>query len=380
MSSIGIRCLKLKNFREVHADISNIPPGTKWIFISGKNGFGKTCVLQGIFIGLFGSKEENVTIEEDFDGKFWGCLENNIQHPDHKSLLDNRILIPDCVVAYGSSRLAIQAENESKNSIKGKSLTYYSLFNPDGILLNIESELKNWYYRANNKELAETNPELAQKLGRRFQKVKDLLLRLLPNLDDMVVDSTTNEIIYYEKDEYQMRYEEQRSFDQLASGNRSIIAMIGDMLIRLYRKQEVDNPWDLEGIVIIDELDLHLHPTWQKALPSILSKEFPKIQFIASTHSPIPYLGAPKESVILKVSRDKEQGIVVTKLDISPASLLPNSILTSPIFDFEDLIAESASDTNEVRTEDSYSEIVENDIIKERLKRVAERIKATKNQ
>lgn len=112
--------------------------------------------------------------------------------------------------------------------------------------------------------------------------------------------------------------------------------MIGDMLIRFYKQQpEIIEPKDFTGIVIIDELDLHFHPKWQRKLPILLSSIFPKIQFIASTHSVIPFLGAPKNSVFLKVKRNKATGIKLERIDIEIKNLLPNSILTSPIFDLE---------------------------------------------
>ncbi len=65
-------------------------------------------------------------------------------------------------------------------------------------------------------------------------------------------------------------------------GFRSIIAMVGDMMIRLFKSQPtITNPSELAGIVIIDELDLHWHPKMQREIPQLLSKIFPKVQFIA---------------------------------------------------------------------------------------------------
>src|SRR5690606_22540966 len=77
-------------------------------------------------------------------------------------------------------------------------------------------------------------------------------------------------------------------FDQLASGVRSMIAFLGDMLIRLYKHHpSVTDPSELCGIVLIDEIDIHLHPKMQKRIVEILSANFPNIQFIATTHRPI---------------------------------------------------------------------------------------------
>ncbi|MCK5716837.1 MAG: AAA family ATPase, partial [Thiomargarita sp.] len=159
------------------------------------------------------------------------------------------------------------------------------------------------------------------------------LLKLLPSITHIEIKDKTH-VVYIEQDENQQVYKA-IPFEKLASGYKSIIAIIGDLLIRFFKEQNVDNPDDLTGIVLIDELDLHLHPKWLRKLPILLSSIFPKIQFIVSTHSVIPFLGAPQHSVFLKVTRTQETGIQLEKLHIDIKNLLPNSILTSPIFDLE---------------------------------------------
>ena len=147
--------------------------------------------------------------------------------------------------------------------------------------------------------------------------------------------------------------------------------MIGDMLIRFYAGQpEVLEPQDFNGIVLIDELDLHLHPKWQRQLPKLLSTVFPKVQFIASTHSVIPFLGAPENSVFLKVSRSQVQGITINRINIDISNLLPNTLLTSPLFDLEgkDIKQDNNRRLTDVRTEETYDEIKLNDEIRASLK------------
>lgn len=78
-------------------------------------------------------------------------------------------------------------------------------------------------------------------------------------------------------------------FNYLSDGLRSFLAMIADIAHRcvLLNPSLKENALvDTEGIVLIDELDLHLHPSWQKAVVDSLLDTFPKIQFIATTHSP----------------------------------------------------------------------------------------------
>ena len=155
--------------------------------------------------------------------------------------------------------------------------------------------------------------------------------------------------------------EDSIELNELAAGYKNILGMVGDMINRLTDEYVPDNLSSLQGVVIIDEIDLHLHPKYQKLFVQKLTELFPKIQFIVSTHSPIPLLGAPKNSVIINVSRTREEGIKAELLDIDFSVLTPNAILSSPIFGFQDLIPESKSDDVMIRSEDTYKEVLFND-------------------
>ena len=77
--------------------------------------------------------------------------------------------------------------------------------------------------------------------------------------------------------------------DQLSDGLRNIIAMVADIAYRSVRlnPQLAEKATDLtDGIVLIDEVDMHLHPSWQQTIIGSLLDAFPKIQFILTTHSP----------------------------------------------------------------------------------------------
>ncbi len=157
-------------------------------------------------------------------------------------------------------------------------------------------------------------------------------------------------------------------FGALSAGSKSIIAMIGDMIIELLENQDVKTPSELKGIVIIDELDIHLHVKWQREFVTRLTETFPKIQFIASTHSPIPLLGAPLETVILNVDRQsKKEGIVVRKLDIDITNLTPNTILFSPVFDFQRIIPETYDRKTPLQAQENYVEVLFDKMLEDKL-------------
>lgn len=78
------------------------------------------------------------------------------------------------------------------------------------------------------------------------------------------------------------------SIDQLSYGEKSLLAMIGDIARRLtLLNPTLNNPLEGKGIILIDEPDVHLHPQWQRRLITLLDKTFPNCQFVLTTHSPL---------------------------------------------------------------------------------------------
>ena len=100
--------------------------------------------------------------------------------------------------------------------------------------------------------------------------------------------------------------------NQLSDGEKSIIALIGDLARRLAIANPVsENPLNGSGIVLIDEIDLHLHPKWQRMIVPKLLEVFPNCQFIISTHSPHVITHVQPESLFLLKQTDS--GIVADK-------------------------------------------------------------------
>jgi hypothetical protein len=352
--NIALKSIEVTNFKGIkHILIENLPRGIKWIFLTGENGFGKTSILQAIAAGLNGRYDARgnellpkpAHIFVDFYSGISEFISRSADSPNDISF----VKVVNYLATYGPSRLDPSTNNITKEELERQSPPTYSLFNTSSILLDIEQRLK----------VAKNHfPE-------DFKQIIETLQALLPNLEriEIEVDNSTKleQVKYFEKDDEGNLVNEGVTFTQLAAGYRNIIAMIGDMIYRLSTKQDVSKLSDLEGIVIIDELELHLHPKYQKLFVQKLTELFPHIQFIASTHSPIPLLGAPPETVILHVTRSEKRGIEVEKLDIDFSVLTPNAILTSPIFGFQELIPESKPDDTMIRSEQTYQEVLLND-------------------
>ena len=87
----------------------------------------------------------------------------------------------------------------------------------------------------------------------------------------------------------------------LSDGYRSVLALAGDLIFRFIRAfPDSENPLHETGVVLIDELDIHLHPTWQREIATLFRTQFPNLQFIVATHSPLIVAGAGSDSVTYK--------------------------------------------------------------------------------
>ena len=76
-------------------------------------------------------------------------------------------------------------------------------------------------------------------------------------------------------------------FDELGFGYQTTLTWLADFCKRMFELYpDAENPLQAEAVVLVDEIDLHLHPKWQRDLVPTLSKIFPKVQFIVTTHSP----------------------------------------------------------------------------------------------
>lgn len=86
--------------------------------------------------------------------------------------------------------------------------------------------------------------------------------------------------------------------DQLSDGEKCALAMAGDLARRMaIANPRMEDPLQAEAVVLIDEVDLHLHPAWQRRLILALTRTFPKCQFLLSTHSPPILAHLDRESI-----------------------------------------------------------------------------------
>jgi predicted ATP-binding protein involved in virulence len=104
--------------------------------------------------------------------------------------------------------------------------------------------------------------------------------------------------------------------NQLSDGEKCLLAMVGDIARRLsIANPGLDDPLQGEGVILIDELELHLHPKWQRGIIPKLTETFPNCQFIVATHSPQIVSDVQPESIFILKSTDC--GVIVEHPDHS---------------------------------------------------------------
>lgn len=308
INSINIRnYFSLKNIEL--KDLSD----KKEIYLLGENGDGKTILLQAILLALKGNENEGVVndvIKYNFDTDLRlkatdsaGVLYEFHQNPKkQKKSLKN-------IFAYGVNRFNTHKEKQDKTG-------YLTLFSNEQYLENPE----NWLKYIDHREAKELPVAV------NLREAKDILSELLDKNIDFEV--SPDKVRFFERGT-------ELSFEQLSDGYKSVISWTADLITRLSTNQpEAKSTKDFMGIVLVDEIDMFLHPKWEYTLVKKLRRVFPGIQFLFTSHSPVLLLGASRDAVFYKLYKEKGETKISepwTSNDI--IHLMANGLITSPLFD-----------------------------------------------
>ena len=143
-----------------------------------------------------------------------------------------------------------------------------------------------WFYAKENDELREQKHRQDFDYRRKdLSAVRRALSSMLNGVSDPGVDLEPLRFsVSITREEGQT---ETLELDQLSGGQRAVLALAADLAWRMaLGNPHLDDPLGSEGIVLIDEVELHLHPSWQQRILNDLRRTFPNTQFIVSTHSP----------------------------------------------------------------------------------------------
>jgi predicted ATP-binding protein involved in virulence len=165
----------------------------------------------------------------------------------------------------------------------------------------------------------------------RRDEVIDLIGRLLPEGDEF----------RGEREGYQMAFRLRGSgplpFSALSDGYRAYLALVGDILYHLAQVTPAGQALtEMTGVVLVDEIDLHLHPSWQRMVVPQLARTLPRLQFVLTSHSPLVVSTLRPENILLmereEPSPDGWPSIKPRRLDESTFGLSADQLLASPYF------------------------------------------------
>ena len=322
--------------------------------IVGKNGTGKTAILDAVavavstfLLGIDGGVSRSISKDDaryefhDLDGtvdpqhqfpvsieSIGDCLDNhdvkwvrslnsesgnttikearqltNISKDAQKRIMtgDKSLILP-LISYYGTGRLYAQ-KKEKKNI---KSLTEFKRQVGYVDCMAAESNEKlmlNWFQIQTLKSLQEQQRTGKVEKSLLLKTVEFAICKCFERISgsknaDIVFDLDTHRLVlnFVSTDGSLQKF----AMDEMSDGYKNTLSMIGDIAYRM----AVLNPMlgdkvleETTGVVVIDEIDLHLHPQWQQTIIRDLNTIFPKIQFIVSSHAPAVINSVAREQI-----------------------------------------------------------------------------------
>jgi predicted ATP-binding protein involved in virulence len=160
----------------------------------------------------------------------------------------------------------------------------------------------------NNKSIEDYQ---GKELKTRLNFIRKAIYCFIPYLDNIRVNRIDSHKIKVLVQKNQQEYDLQ----QLSQGEKMLLALVGDIALRLViLNPKAADPLAASGVILIDEIDLHLHPIWQRRILNNLHRTFPNCQFIVTTHSP-QVLGETNEADVFFLSRNANDELEVEKAE-----------------------------------------------------------------
>jgi predicted ATP-binding protein involved in virulence len=178
-----------------------------------------------------------------------------------------------------------------------------SLFSDNASLINAEEWLLQTDYAARS-----ASGQTRDRLQKQLNQIIEVLKRILPDVDDIHI-TPADEEHDRPRAEFKTPYG-WVSLSSLGLGYRTTIAWMVDLAVRLFQRYpDSKDPLAEPAIVLVDEIDLHMHPTWQRTIMEFLTERFPNTQFIVTAHSPL-VVQAAKDANIVLLRREGDRVVI----------------------------------------------------------------------
>lgn len=220
---------------------------------------------------------------------------------DYARVLQNRVRAGDVtcrlplVAYYGTGRLWLQKRNRTKYK-KGEKLNRQMGYMDCIAAESNEKQMMQWFEEMTYIQLQE-GMVIAE-----LEAVKRAICNCYLNVNSSVTDAKlAYDVRSQELEIYIYHHDEAEKFPvrMLSDGEKGMISLVADIAYRmaLLNSNLLDDVLETPGVVLIDEIDLHLHPAWQKRVMGSLLRIFPNIQFVVTTHSPSILLNLSRENI-----------------------------------------------------------------------------------
>jgi predicted ATPase len=339
----NVRCIRSMNLP------LTMPAGVtrRWTLLLGENGVGKSTLMRSIGLVLSGSAALAELIGEpdswirfgEQEASIAADLETADDEERHVSLrirrgdtikelyannketlelLDraiSRAARNYLVIGYGASRrlsstkLATQPVTSRFRHPRANHVA--TLFSPDAMLNPLETWAIDLHYRLQDEGL---------------RIVDEAMRKLLPGMTFKGIDRAKRDLVFATVDgDVPLAY--------LSDGYQNMAAWCGDLLFRITDTfEDYKDPLAARGVLIVDEIDLHLHPVWQRQLRNFLTDMFPNFQFILSTHSALTAQQAGEGELFVMKRPTADAPPIVEQSMIEPRTMAVHQLLLSPVF------------------------------------------------
>lgn len=322
-----IESIEIKNFKIIKQLRLTFTPTTdagSWLLILGENGTGKSSVLNAVALALMGEKErhrlglndgsqlatyprkEGQLVEGFVEVRLTGGGDPvRIDFRSDSSVIASNAPDPK-VLLLGYSATRLLPHKHSRTTQGSKYSKTDNLFNPSLAL----TKSAQWLHSLDAKT---------------FDDVCASLKRIMMLDERDYFSKTENGRIMVNAFGGAMVY-----LEDLSAGYQSVVALATDIMSVLL------NVWEsvrvAEGIVLIDEIDAHLHPRWKMQIVERLRETFPRLQFLVTSHEPLSLRGLNQQEVAVMIRSKQGRVTTITENLPNPKALRVDQLLTSEFF------------------------------------------------
>ncbi len=341
LSLENVRCFGAKQTLDL-SDGNGRP--AQWTVILGDNGTGKTTLLEvlGNGITVFEEPKYNLRridssipmIETSF--AYNNTLENkqgsflkyiSKSEPSIGQSSGIPITTGDYLnIPFQEDKLTIFFYTASRRQRKNSPNLLRDKFIDHDELINAEEWLLRTDYIANKES------EIKTHYRERLKIITDVLINLLPDVEHIRISKPSNNAPN-PRVEFKMP-DGWLLLSQLSLGYQTMTAWMVDLSAQLFEcYPNSPNPIAEPAVVLIDEIDLHLHPKWQRTIMSYLSERFINTQFIVTAHSPLIVQAAEKANIV--VLKRENDGVVIHQQAQDVQGWRIDQLLTSDLFELK---------------------------------------------